>query len=125
MKSGRLSASGSTHRGEVALSFALRYAAYVSQLVLVGPAATGFPYSEFLMLLRTESQSNKVEDLIAASTRSPYLLAPGHDAARNRLHNLTCGLSTRPYARRYAIAGKADLSICAGTSDAHFDSNRV
>src|SRR5580693_4010477 len=35
----------SSHGGEVALNFSLRYAAFVSELVLVGPAATGFPYS--------------------------------------------------------------------------------
>ena len=79
----------SSHGGEVALNFALRYTAYVSYLVLIGPAATGFPYSEwFLMLQRTEMQSNKVEDLIAACTRSTYLIAPGHDAARKRLHDI-------------------------------------
>lgn len=79
----------SSHGGEVALNFALRYKAFVSHLVLIGPAATGFPYSEwFLMLQRAEMQSSKVEDLIAASTRSTYLIAPGHDAARKRLHDL-------------------------------------
>ena len=79
----------SSHGGEVALNFALRYTAFVSDLVLVGPAATGFPYSEwFLMLQRAEMQSNKVEDLIASSTRSLYLIAPGHDAVRKRLHDL-------------------------------------
>lgn len=79
----------SSHGGEVALNFALRYTPYVSHLVLIGPAATGFPYSEwFLMLQRAEMQSNKVEDLIAASTRSAYLIAPGHDSARKRLHDV-------------------------------------
>ena len=79
----------SSHGGEVALNFTLRYTSNVSHLVLIGPAATGFPYSEwFLMLQRAEMQSNKVEDLIAASTRSAYLIAPGHDAARKRLHDL-------------------------------------
>jgi 3-oxoadipate enol-lactonase len=79
----------SSHGGEVALDFTLRYTTNVSHLVLIGPAATGFPYSEwFLMLQRAEMQSNKVEDLIAASTRSAYLIAPGHDAARRRLHDL-------------------------------------
>lgn len=79
----------SSHGGEVALNFALRYTPYVSHLVLIGPVATGFPYSEwFLMLQRAEMQSNKVEDLIAASTRSAYLIAPGHDSARKRLHDV-------------------------------------
>ena len=79
----------SSHGGEVALNFALRYAADVSDLVLVGPAATGFPYSEyFLMRERANSQSDKLEDLMAASVRDPFLIVPGHDAARKRLHDL-------------------------------------
>lgn len=79
----------SSHGGEVALNFTLRYSAYVSHLVLIGPATTGFPYSEwFLMLQRAEMQSSRVEDLIAASARSTYLIAPGHDAARKRLRDI-------------------------------------
>jgi 3-oxoadipate enol-lactonase len=79
----------SSHGGEVALNFTLRYTEFVSHLVLIGPAATGFPYSQwFLMLQRAEMQSSKVEDLISASTHSTYLIAPGHDAARKRLHDI-------------------------------------
>jgi 3-oxoadipate enol-lactonase len=50
------------------LNFALRYTAYVSDLVLVGPGATGF--------------------LMDASVRDPFLIVPGHDAARKPLHDL-------------------------------------
>ena len=79
----------SSHGGQVALEFALRYPAYVRDLVVVGPAATGFPYSEyFLMRERANSQSNKVEDLTEASVRDPFLIVPGHDAARKRLRDL-------------------------------------
>jgi pimeloyl-ACP methyl ester carboxylesterase len=79
----------SSHGGEVALNFALRYTRYVKDLVLVGPAATGFPYSEyFLMRERANSQSDKVQDLMDAAVRDPFLIVPGHDAARKRLHNL-------------------------------------
>ena len=79
----------SSHGGEVALNFVLRYTAYVSELVLVGPGATGFPYSEyFLMRERANSQSDKVQDLMDASVRDPFLIVPGHDAARKRLHDL-------------------------------------
>ena len=35
----------SSHGGEVALNFTLRYTANVSHLVLIGPAATGFRVS--------------------------------------------------------------------------------
>jgi 3-oxoadipate enol-lactonase len=79
----------SSHGGEVALDFALRYTAFVNDLVLVGPAATGFPNSEhFLMRERANSQSDKVQDLMEASVRDPFLIVPGHDAARKRLHDL-------------------------------------
>jgi 3-oxoadipate enol-lactonase len=79
----------SSHGGEVALDFALRYTAFVSDLVLVSPAATGFPYSEhFIMRERANSQSDKVQDLMDASVRDPFLIVPGHDAARKRLHEL-------------------------------------
>jgi 3-oxoadipate enol-lactonase len=88
-KVSRAALIASSHGGQVALNFALRYTAYVSHLVLIGPAATGFPHSEwFLMLQRSEWQSNKVEDLIAASTHSADLIAPGNEAARKRLHDL-------------------------------------
>lgn len=79
----------SSHGGQVALEFALRYPAYVSHLVVVGPSATGFPSSEhFLMRERANSQSDKVEDLTEASVRDPFLIVPGHDAARKRLREL-------------------------------------
>ena len=79
----------SSHGGEVALNFTLRYSAYVSDLVLVGAAATGFPYSEyFLMRERANSQSDKPQGLMDASVRDPYLIVPGHDAARKHLHEL-------------------------------------
>lgn len=79
----------SSHGGEVALNFALRYTALVSDLVLVGPAATGFSYSEyFLMRERANSQSEKASDLMDASVRDRFLIVPGHDAARKRLREL-------------------------------------
>jgi 3-oxoadipate enol-lactonase len=72
----------SSHGGEVALNFSLRYAAFVSELVLVGPVATGFPYSEhFLMRERANAQSDKVQDLMDAAVRDPFLIVPSHDAA--------------------------------------------
>jgi 3-oxoadipate enol-lactonase len=79
----------SSHGGEVALTFALRYSEYLSDLVVVGPSASGFPYSEyFLMRERANSQSEKVPDLIAAFTSDPFLIVPGNDAARKRLQRL-------------------------------------
>jgi len=88
-KVSRAAIVASSHGGEVALNFALRYGAYVADLVLVGPAVTGFPYSEhFLMRERANQQSDKAQDLMEASVRDPYLIVPGHDAARKRLREL-------------------------------------
>jgi pimeloyl-ACP methyl ester carboxylesterase len=58
-------------------------------LVLVGPAASGFPNSEhFIMREQANSQSDKPQDLMDASIRDPFLIVPGHDAARKRLREL-------------------------------------
>jgi 3-oxoadipate enol-lactonase len=85
----RASLVASSHGGEVALDFALRYTAFVNALVLVGPAATGFPYSEhFIMREQANSQSDKVQDLVEASIHDPFLIVPNHDAARKRLRGL-------------------------------------
>ncbi len=79
----------SSHGGQVAMEFALRYGELLRDLVLVGPGVTGFPYSEhFIMRERGNAQSDKVPDLIAGSVRDPFLIIPGHDAARKRLHDL-------------------------------------
>ncbi|MGH9701847.1 MAG: hypothetical protein ACRD4K_00610 [Candidatus Acidiferrales bacterium] len=79
----------SSHGGEVALNFTLRYREFVSHLVLVGPAATGFPYSEhFILRGRALSPSNKVPDLMAAAARDRHLILPGHDAARKRMQQI-------------------------------------
>jgi len=37
---------------------------------------------------RANSQSDKVQELIDASVRDPFLIVPGHDAARKRLRDL-------------------------------------
>jgi 3-oxoadipate enol-lactonase len=79
----------SSHGGEVALNFTLHYPEFVSHLVLVGPSATGFPYSEhFILRGRALSPSNRVPDLMAAAARDPYLILPGHDAARKRMQEI-------------------------------------
>jgi 3-oxoadipate enol-lactonase len=76
----------SSHGGNVALSFALRYPAQVSDLVLVGPAAEGFPYSEHFLMKQVEFQNAK--DQVEVSVQNTYLIVPGHDAVRNHLRAL-------------------------------------
>jgi 3-oxoadipate enol-lactonase len=76
----------SSHGGNVALNFALRFPAQVSDLVLVGPAAEGFPYSEHFLMAQMEFQNAK--DPIEVRVQSTYFIVPGHDAAREHLRAL-------------------------------------
>jgi 3-oxoadipate enol-lactonase len=76
----------SSHGGNVALDFALRYPEQVSDLVLVGPAAEGFPYSEHFILAQIEFQ--KAKDPVEVLVQSNYLISPGDDAAREKLRAL-------------------------------------
>ena len=76
----------SSHGGNVALSFALRYPAQVSGLVLIGPEAEGFPYSEHFVMAQMAFQGAKDPTEIRA--QNTYFIAPGNDAARERLRRL-------------------------------------
>jgi pimeloyl-ACP methyl ester carboxylesterase len=76
----------SSHGGNVALDFALRYPAQVSDLVLVGPAAEGFPYSEHFIMKQIEFQNAK--DPVGVRVQSTYFIVPGNDTAREHLRTL-------------------------------------
>lgn len=76
----------SSHGGDIALSFALRYPAQVSDLVLVGPGAEGFPYSEHFALAQSAFQNAK--DPVEVRAQNTYFIVPGHDAARDHLRRL-------------------------------------
>jgi len=76
----------SSHGGGVALDFAIRYPAQVSDLVLVGPAVRGFPYSEhFLIAQRAFGQA---KDPVEVRAENTYFIAPGNDKSRERLRIL-------------------------------------
>lgn len=77
---------GSSHGGNIALSFALRYPAQVSGLILIGPEAEGFPYSEHFIMNQIAFQ--KAKDPIEVRANSTYFIVPGHDAAREHLRKL-------------------------------------
>ncbi|HTF64331.1 MAG TPA: alpha/beta hydrolase [Edaphobacter sp.] len=77
---------GSSHGGNIALSVALRYPAQISDLVLVGPEADGFPYSEHFILAQMEFQ--KAKDPTEVRVKNIYFIAPGDDAAREHLRKL-------------------------------------
>ncbi len=75
-----------SHGGNVALDFTLRYPAQVSALVLIGPAAEGFPYSEHFLLAQLAFQ--RAKDTVEALVKSDYLIAPGNTTAQERLRVL-------------------------------------
>ena len=77
---------GSSHGGNVAMSFALRYPAQVSDLILVGPEAEGFPYSEHFVIAQMGFQGAK--NPIEVRAQNTYFIAPGNDAAREHLRRL-------------------------------------
>lgn len=77
---------GSSHGGNVAMSFALRYPAQVSDLILVGPEAEGFPYSEHFVMAQVAFQGAKDPTEIRA--QNTYFIATGNDAARDHLRKL-------------------------------------
>ena len=71
------------------MEFALRYQPLVSHLVVIGPAATGFAYSEhFLMREYANQQSKNLDDLREASVKDQYLIVPGHEAAQKKLREI-------------------------------------
>jgi 3-oxoadipate enol-lactonase len=77
---------GSSHGGNVAMSFAQRYPAQVSELVLVGPEAEGFPYSEHFAMAQMAFQGAK--DPTEVRAQNTYVIVPGNDAAREHLRRL-------------------------------------
>ncbi len=76
----------SSHGGNVALNFALRFPAQISGLVLIGPAAEGFPYSEHFLMAQLAFQNAK--DPVEVRVQSTYFIVPGNDAAREHLRKL-------------------------------------
>lgn len=77
---------GSSHGGNIALSVALRYPEQISDLILVGPEAEGFPYSEHFIMAQMEFRGAK--DPTEVRVKNTYFIAPGNDAAREHLRKL-------------------------------------
>jgi 3-oxoadipate enol-lactonase len=65
----------SSHGGNIALSFALRYRAQVSELVLIGPEAEGFPYSEHFVMAQVAFQGAK--DPTEVRVQNTYFILQG------------------------------------------------
>jgi 3-oxoadipate enol-lactonase len=75
-----------SHGGNIALNFALRYPAQVSDLVLIGPGLDDFPYSEHF--ITAQIAFGKAKDPVKVRVDSDYLIAPGDDTAREKLRKL-------------------------------------
>jgi pimeloyl-ACP methyl ester carboxylesterase len=78
--------AASSHGGDIALSFSLRYPAQASGLVLVGPQAQGFPYSEHFAMAQMAFQNAK--DATEVRAQNTWFIVPGNDAARDHLRRL-------------------------------------
>lgn len=76
----------SSHGGNIALSFALRYPAQVSELLLIGPEAEGFPYSEHFVMNQIAFQNAK--NPTEVRVQNTYFIVPGNDPAREHLRRL-------------------------------------
>jgi 3-oxoadipate enol-lactonase len=77
---------GSSHGGNIAISFAQRYPAQVSALLPIGPEAEGFPYSEHFAMAQMAFQGAK--DSTEVRAQNTYFIVPGNDAARDHLRRL-------------------------------------
>jgi len=77
---------GSSHGGNIAMSFAQRYPAQVSELVLIGPEAEGFPYSERFAMAQKAFQGAK--DPTEVRVQNTYFIVPRDDAAREHVLRL-------------------------------------
>ena len=108
---------GSSRRGELSIDFTLAHPDIVRQLVLVGAVVTGMPYSKhFLDREGTDSKhalellgKGDVKAAISEWSKDKYLIAPGNDAARNRLFNLLSANPQDMCHKDYPLATKPAL----------------
>jgi pimeloyl-ACP methyl ester carboxylesterase len=83
---------GSSHGGQLSIDFTLAHPEMVQQLVLVGAVVSGMPYSEHFLDRGSHAfellGKGEVKAAIAEWSKDKYLIAPGNDAARQRLFGL-------------------------------------
>lgn len=89
LKVSRAAIVGASHGGEVAINFTLAHPEIVQQLVLIGAVVGGLPYTAQFLDRGKPAQElldkGDVQGAIAEASRDRYLIAPGNDAARQRL----------------------------------------
>lgn len=103
-----------SHGGDVALHFALRYPALVDELVLIGPAADGFPYSEHFLMAQVAFE--KAQDKLKQVVENDYLIAPKSDAARAQLRKL---LEASPHDLDHNDMPMPERSVFPSAGDLH------
>ena len=84
-KLSRVALVASSHGGQVAMEYAMRYPQFVADLVVIGPGVTGFPYSEQFLIHESTLEQKKGEALREAMVQDPYLVLANHETARKRL----------------------------------------
>jgi pimeloyl-ACP methyl ester carboxylesterase len=79
---------GFSNGGALALSYAIQHPEAVDRLILAGAAINGFEVSKAFIDRNTHIVMpmivGNVDGVIERAAKDPYLLAPGHDAARDR-----------------------------------------
>ncbi|HEV2116845.1 MAG TPA: alpha/beta hydrolase [Terriglobales bacterium] len=87
-KLNRVALVASSHGGQVAMEYAMRYSRFVAELVVIGPGVTGFPYSEHFLTREYTIEQKKGEALRESMVQDPYLILATHAAARKRLREI-------------------------------------
>lgn len=99
----RVALVGSSAGGGIAVDFALQRPQQVSALVLVGAQIGGLPISDHFILRNLRLQQAVAKKDIGEAIKDPYIIAPGHDAARQRLRAILAAnphdLAHRDYPR--------------------------
>ena len=92
LKIHRVSLVGSSHGGSLAINFTLAYPQLVEALVLVGAVVDGYGYSDHFLQRGIDNskpiQKNDTATLIANWVNDRYVFATGHDAAKQKLHDI-------------------------------------
>ena len=92
LKVARTVVVGSSHGGSMSIDFTLQYPQMVQQLVLVGAVVSGLPYSDHFLNRGMQNskpfEKNDVDAGLMNWANDKYLIAPGHDTARERLLEL-------------------------------------
>jgi 3-oxoadipate enol-lactonase len=84
----RASLVGFSFGGGLALSYAIQHPEQVDRLIMSGASINGFAVSKHFtdrnMHIALPMIVGNLDGVIANAAKDPYLLAPGHDAARDR-----------------------------------------